>query len=103
MGEYNNLSSWNDATKAILELQEEWRHSGTIPQKERNKIYKRFRTACDAFFEKKRRFYQQTQEVQQKNLELKIALCEKVEAIQDSTEWRTTTDKIMLINGNGKK
>ncbi|WP_059026473.1 DUF349 domain-containing protein [Gabonibacter massiliensis] len=102
-GEYNNLSSWNDATKAILELQEEWRHSGTIPQKERNKIYKRFRTACDAFFEKKRRFYQQTQEVQQKNLELKIALCEKVEAIQDSTEWRTTTDKIIAYQREWKK
>lgn len=93
--EYNGVAEWNNATKAILDLQEEWKHSGTIPQKERNRVYKKFRTACDIFFEKKRTFYKQLSEGQDKNLELKIKLCEKVEAIKDSTEWKTTTDKII--------
>lgn len=93
--EYNGVAEWNNATKAILDLQEEWKHSGTIPQKERNRVYKKFRTACDIFFEKKRTFYKQLSEGQDKNLELKIKLCEKVEAIKDSTEWKNTTDKII--------
>lgn len=102
-GEYNTISEWNTVTKSIIDLQEEWRQSGTIPQKERNKIYKRFRTSCDAFFDKKREFYKKLGEDQEKNLQLKIALCEKVEAIKDSTEWKTTTDRIISFQKEWKK
>lgn len=94
---------WNDATKQVIDLQEEWKHSGTIPQKDRNKLYKRFRHACDAFFDKKRGFYQQHQNEQENNMALKVALCEKVEALQESTEWRTTTDKIIAYQREWKK
>ena len=93
--EYHSISEWNTATQHIIDLQEEWKHSGTIPQKERNKIYKKFRTSCDAFFDRKREFYKIQTDKQIQNLELKIQLCEKVEAIKDSTDWRTTTDKII--------
>ncbi|MDR2131559.1 MAG: DUF349 domain-containing protein [Odoribacteraceae bacterium] len=96
-------SEWNTLTKQVLELQEEWKHSGTIPQKERNKLYKRFRNACDLFFNSKRAFYQKQQEEQEKNLVLKVALCEKVEALQHDTEWRTTTDKIIALQREWKK
>ncbi len=102
-GEYNTISEWNAVTKSIIDLQEEWRQSGTIPQKERNKIYKRFRTSCDTFFDKKREFYKKLGEDQEKNLQLKIALCEKVEAIKDSTEWKTTTDRIISFQKEWKK
>ena len=102
-GEYNTISEWNAETKSIIDLQEEWRQSGTIPQKERNKIYKRFRTSCDTFFDKKREFYKKLGEDQEKNLQLKIALCEKVEAIKDSTEWKTTTDRIISFQKEWKK
>lgn len=102
-GEYNSVSEWNSATQTIIELQEEWKHSGTVPQKERNRIYKKFRTSCDAFFDRKREFYKKISEVQDKNLQLKIALCEKVEAIKDSTEWKTTTDRIISYQKEWKK
>lgn len=102
-GSFNSPSAWNEATKQVLELQEEWRHSGTIPQKERNKIYKRFRNACDVFFDNKRKYYQQQQSEQESNLEKKIALCEKVEALKESTEWKTTTDKIISYQKEWKK
>lgn len=102
-GEYNSISEWNTATKNILDLQEEWKHSGTIPQKERNKIYKKFRSYCDLFFNCKREFYKKLSEEQEKNLALKIQLCEKVEAIKDSTEWKTTTDKIISYQKEWKK
>lgn len=86
--EYNGIAEWNNGAKALLDLQEEWKHSGTVPQKERNRIFKTFRASCDEFFNRKREFYKQMLVDQEKNLELKIKLCEKVEAIQDSTEWK---------------
>lgn len=100
---YKTSGEWNEATRQILELQEEWKHSGTIPQRDRNKIFKRFRNICDTFFNKKRDFYQKQQDEQEKNLALKIELCEKVEALQESTEWRTTTDKIITFQREWKK
>lgn len=102
-GEYKGLSEWNAAAKSIIDLQDEWRQSGTVPQKERNKIYKKFRTACDAFFDRKREFYKQIGDEQDKNLQLKIQLCEKVEAIKDSTDWRITTDRIISYQKEWKK
>ena len=88
-------TDWNTASDGVLALQEEWKHAGTIPIKERNRLYKRYRAACDAFFNKKRQFFQEIQTMQSQNLAKKIALCEKVEAIKESTEWRTTTSKII--------
>ena len=102
-GEYRSISEWNTATQNIIDLQEEWKHSGTIPQKERNKIYKKFRSSCDTFFERKRDFYKNMSAEQDKNLELKIKLCEKVEAIKDSTDWKITTDRIISYQKEWKK
>lgn len=100
---YNGIAEWNNGAKALLDLQEEWKHSGTVPQKERNRIFKTFRASCDEFFNRKREFYKQMLADQEKNLELKIKLCEKVEAIQDSTEWKTTTDRIISYQKEWKK
>ncbi len=89
------ISDWNTAADGVLALQEEWKHAGTIPIKERNRLYKRYRAACDAFFNKKRQYFQEIQNMQSQNLTKKIALCEKVEAIKESTDWRATTSKII--------
>ena len=102
-GEYKSISEWNTATKNIIDLQEEWKHSGTIPHKERNRIYKKFRASCDLFFDRKREFFKKMLEEQEKNLELKNQLCEKVEAIKDSTDWKVTTDKIISYQKEWKK
>ncbi|WP_298612333.1 DUF349 domain-containing protein [uncultured Odoribacter sp.] len=101
--EYNGIKEWNVAAQSIIELQEEWKHSGTVPQKERNRVFKTFRASCDTFFNRKREFYKQMLEEQEKNLELKTKLCEKVEAIKDSTEWKVTTDKIISYQKEWKK
>ena len=92
---FDKLSDWNVATDSVLALQTEWKHAGTIPLKERNRLYKRYRAACDAFFERKRQYFQEIQTLQNKNLTKKIELCEKVEALKDSTDWGTTTKKII--------
>lgn len=101
--EYQGIKEWNAAAQNIIELQEEWKHSGTVPQKERNRVFKTFRASCDTFFNRKREFYKQMLEEQEKNLELKTKLCEKVEAIKDSTDWKITTDKIISYQKEWKK
>lgn len=93
--EIERITDWNDASQAVLNLQDEWKHAGTVPLKERNRLFKRYRAACDTFFNKKRQYFQEIQGLQNENLSKKIALCEKVEAIKDSTDWRSTTTKII--------
>lgn len=101
--EYGRMGEWNTATQNMLNLQEEWKHSGTVPQKERNRVYKQFRTSCDTFFNRKREAFKKTDEEQDKNLVLKIQLCEKVEALKDSADWKVTTDKIIACQKEWKK
>lgn len=92
---FEKLSEWNEVSDAVLALQAEWKHAGTVPLKERSRLYKRYRTACDTFFENKRKHFQEIQTLQNQNLAKKIALCEKAEAIKDSTDWNTATKKII--------
>ena len=99
---YSTVSEWENNSTIIIACQEDWKHSGTVSLKDRNTIYKRFRAACDTFFEKKREFYKSFHSIQEANLELKIALCEKVEALKDSTDWKITTDKIIACQKEWK-
>lgn len=101
--EYKTISEWNTAAQTLINLQEEWKHTGLVPIKERNKIYKKFRANCDTFFDRKREFYKILQAEQENNLKAKIALCEKAEALQDSTDWKVTTDKLIALQKEWKK
>ena len=92
-----NYSQWNDKTQEIIALQEEWKTIGFAPQKMNNKIFERFRAACDAFFQRKAEFYKGMKDNLAVNLEKKIALCEKAESLQNSTEWRATSDKLAAL------
>ncbi len=100
---FDSHKNWNNATNALLELQKEWKQTGAAPKKDRNKIYKQFRTSCDKFFNNKREFYLKLADVQIKNLELKEKLCEKAEEIRDSKEWKATTDKFISLQKTWKK
>lgn len=100
---YTTPKEWQNASAKIIELQEEWRHTGTVPQKERTKIYKRFRELCDEFFNRKRDFTKQIEQEQEINYQKKVKLCEKVESLKDSSEWKTTTDKIISYQREWKK
>lgn len=102
-GEYKTISEWNTAAQTLIDLQEEWKHTGLVPIKERNRIYKKFRSFCDSFFDRKREFYKTLKAEQENNLKAKIALCEKAEALQDSTDWKVTTDKLIALQKEWKK
>lgn len=94
---------WIEQTEAIIELQKEWRTIGFAPKKDNNKIYARFRNACDKFFGMKREFYAQNKELQDVNLNKKIELCEKAEELKDSTDWKKTTKDLISIQKEWKE
>lgn len=98
----NSYKAWDEATKTIIAWQEEWRALGFAPRKMNHKIFDRYRAACDAFFSAKAEFYKASKNVLNENLDKKKALCEKAEALKDSTEWKETTDKLIQLQKEWK-
>jgi len=98
----NNYRLWDDATKTILAWQEEWRSIGFAPRKVNQKIFDRYRKACDAFFAAKGEFYKETKNVLTVNSEKKKALCAQAEALKDSTDWKETGEKLILLQKEWK-
>ncbi len=94
---------WDSKSKELVELQKVWRTIGFAPKKENNKIYERFRTACDTFFNRKREFYSKNKEIQQNNLQQKIDLCLQAEELKDSTDWKKTTQDFINIQKKWKE
>ena len=90
------IKAWEEQTAAVLALQEEWRKIGFANKKVNTQLFERFRSSCDAFFKAKTAYFHNMHEEQDANIAKKTALCEKAEALKDSTEWRTTTD--LLVN-----
>ena len=85
---------WNDKTQEVLALQKKWKDIGFAPAKQNQKIFERFRAACDAFFSRKGEFFKQAKTDMTANLEKKTALCEQAEALKESTDWKATGDKM---------
>jgi len=98
----NNYKAWDEATKIVLAWQEEWRTIGFAPRKVNQKIFDRYRKACDAFFAAKGEFYKETKNVLTQNADKKKALCEKAEALKDSVEWKETADKLIQLQKEWK-
>ena len=96
------FKDWEDKNKEVIALQEKWKTIGFAPKKSNVKIFERFRAACDVYFNKKSAFYKSIKEDMEKNLELKKALCEKAEALKDSTEWKSTTEKMIALQKEWK-
>lgn len=96
------FKDWEDKNKEVIALQEKWKTIGFAPKKSNVKIFERFRAACDVYFNRKSAFYKSIKEDMEKNLELKKALCEKAEALKDSTEWKSTTEKMIALQKEWK-
>ena len=94
---------WNRASDRLLEIQKTWKTIGFAPRKDNNRIYERFRTACDKFFEAKRRFYADVKTEMEHNLQLKTEICEAAEALVNSEEWKKTTDELIALQARWKQ
>lgn len=95
--EITDSNMWNSLSKEIESIQKEWKTIGFASKKDNQKIYDRFRAACDNFFARKRDFYVEFKSVMQENIDKKIKLCEEAEALQDSTDWKKATDQLINL------
>lgn len=95
-------AAWDEATKAIIGLQEEWKKLGFASRKVNTELFARFRKSCDEFFAKKAEFFKRMKDELAANLVKKIELCEKAEALKDSTEWKKTTDALIALQKEWK-
>lgn len=103
--EYDNLKTiadWDNKNQEILALQAKWKTIGFAPMKVNQKIFERFRAACDVFFKRKGEFFRAMKANLTKNLEKKEALCEQAEALKDSTDWKETADKLTQLQKEWK-
>ena len=100
--ENKNSADWERHTKEIIEIQTEWKTIGFAPQKMNVKIFERFRAACDTFFANKAEHFKTMKDTFRVNAEKKRALIEKAKALQDSTEWRSTSDKLIALQKEWK-
>ncbi len=100
--EAKGAGEWEKLTKAIIEIQAEWKTIGFAPQKMNVKIFERFRAACDNFFSRKAEYFKDIRQKFAENAEKKKALVEQAKALQDSTDWKATTDKIIALQKEWK-
>ena len=94
---------WNKASDRLLEIQKTWKTIGFAPKKDNNRIYERFRTACDRFFEAKRQFYAGMKTEMEHNLQQKTEICEAAESLMNSEEWKKATDELIALQARWKQ
>ena len=100
--ELKNSNDWEAKTKEIVDIQADWKKIGFAPKSMNVKIFERFRAACDRFFSAKNEFFVQLKESFQENITKKEELVKAAQALQDSTEWKATADKMMELQKKWK-
>ena len=101
--EVKSSNEWNTLSTEIEEIQKTWRTIGFATSKENQKIYDRFRAACDRFFTRKREYYSQFKDSMNENMEKKLSLIEQAEALKDSKEWKKTTEALIALQKQWKE
>ena len=100
--ENKTAADWEKRSKEIIDIQSEWKTIGFAPQKMNVKIFERFRSACDSFFGQKNEFFKEMKQAIAANIDKKKALVEKAQALADSTEWKSTSDKLIAMQKEWK-
>ena len=100
---FTTRKEWNKASERLLEIQKTWKTIGFAPKKDNTRIYERFRSACDRFFELKRGYYADVKSEMEQNLQLKMELCEAAEALQMSEDWKKTTEELIALQARWKE
>ena len=100
--ENKGTGDWERHTQEIIAIQQEWKTIGFAPQKMNVKIFERFRATCDNFFAKKAEYFKTLKDTFKENADKKRELIEKAKALQDSTDWRSTSDKLIALQKEWK-
>jgi hypothetical protein len=100
---FTSRKEWNRASDRLLEIQKVWKTIGFAPKKSNTRVYERFRAACDAFFNTKRKYYNQMKGEMDLNLAAKVEICEAAEALAASEDWRATSDALIALQRRWKE
>ena len=100
--ENKGAADWERHTKEIIAIQADWKKIGFAPQKMNVKIFERFRATCDDFFGRKAEFFKELKNKFAENAEKKKALVEKAQALTDSTDWKSASDKFIAMQKEWK-
>ena len=95
-------AAWEEMTKTIIAAQEDWKKLGYASKKMNNALFARFRETCDRFFSLKAEYFKKMKDELSSNLEKKIALCERAEALKDSTDWKKASDEFVEMQRQWK-
>lgn len=98
----SSVTEWDAMAQLVIGLQNEWKTVGFTPRKLNQEIFERFRAACDRFFAAKTQYYRNLRETLAANLAAKTALCEKAEALSESTDWGKTTNTLVELQNEWK-
>lgn len=101
--ELNTRHEIDAAITKVEELQQKWRTIGIVPKAFNTEVYTTFRKACDQVYNKRREFYKEKNNVHKANLALKKKLIEQAEALKNSTDWKSTTEKFIALQKEWKK
>ncbi len=101
--EITSSTQWNNLSKEIEAIQADWRKIGYATRKENQKVYDRFRAACDKFFERKRASFSEFKDSMNENLSKKMAIIEEAESLAASTDWKATGDRLIELQKQWKE
>ena len=87
VNELKSSDDWENTSKEIQSLQNEWKKIGKVPMKEKDSIFKEFKDACDFFYERMRVEDKDTIKMYEDNLEKKLSTCEAIEKLLDNKEF----------------
>lgn len=100
--EPQTVNEWTQKTKEVEELMKMWRSVGTVPKKDNNIVWETFKEEINLFFDIKKKFFEKLKGEQLENYNKKLLLCKQAEALQDSTDWRKTTEELISLQNEWK-
>jgi len=96
-------TEWKTTAERLKELQADWKAQKNVRRNDSQPLWGRFRGACDVFFGRRNEHFAQLDEERGENLVKKVALCEKVETLQSSSEWKETASKLKDLQSEWKE
>ncbi|MEI6059332.1 MAG: DUF349 domain-containing protein [Bacteroidota bacterium] len=87
-------TDWKNSSRELIKLQDEWKKIGPVPRKHSEKIWKRFRTACDDFFNTKNEYFKGLQASEGGNLQLKLDIITKLTEFEYSENRQESLNKV---------
>ncbi len=100
--ELADSTQWSETTDRLKQLQTEWKAIGPVPRKSSDAVWRRFRAACDRFFDRRKEHFKAQDAERKVNLEKKTTLCERAEELARSSEWVETAEKLKALQAEWK-